>query len=111
MSFSGRKTAFLRPTLYVFYVQISKDKGFYLFPIAINTRVAKNFHMQKQNVDKKSPKLKKPTFKTSNLSPIKGKILWFRSFNSWFKGQITSEIQIRPDQAYPLSSKQFPCKN
>ena len=85
MSFSGRKTAFLRPTLYVFYVQISKDKGFYLFPIAINTRVAKKFHMQKQNVDKKwlkSPKLKKPTVKTCKLNQVKGKILWFRSLKS-----------------------------
>ena len=51
-------------------------KAYIPSPIVSNT-VAKNFHIQKQNVNKKSPELSKSPVKTSNLHQVKDKITCF----------------------------------
>ena len=55
------------------------------------------FHRKKQNVNKKkSPKLIKSPAKTYNLHQVKWKVLFFWSLKIWWKGQIASNIKIRP---------------
>ena len=62
------------PSLSPLHIFFTKWKIFHLFRIDLNA-VAKTFHMQKQNVNKKLLELSKSPVKTCNFHQLKGEIL------------------------------------